>query len=49
MKLNKEDKGEGGGVELVVRVSDSDARVRVSLLTRFTMLFLEHDKFTPQK
>ena len=37
VKLNKEDKGEGGGAELVVRASDSEARVRVSLLTRFTM------------
>ena len=38
VKLNKEDKWEGGGAELVVRASDSEARVRVSLLTRFTML-----------
>ena len=38
VKLNKEDKGEGGGAELVVRVSDSEARVRVSPLTRVTML-----------
>ena len=38
VKLNKEDKGEGGGAELVVRASDSEARVRVSLLTRFTMV-----------
>ena len=41
VKLNKEDKGEGGdGVEagLVVRASDSEARARVSFLTRVTML-----------
>ena len=38
MKLNKEDKGEGGGAGLVVRVSDSEARVRVSLLTQVTLL-----------
>ena len=38
VKLNKEDKGEGGGAGLVVRASDSEARVRVSLLTRVTML-----------
>ena len=38
VKLNKEEKGEDGGAELVVRASDSEARVRVSLLTRFTML-----------
>ena len=37
-KLNKEDKGEGGGTRLVVRASDSEARIRVSLLTRVTML-----------
>ena len=28
VKLNKEDKGEGGGAGLVVRASDSEARVR---------------------
>ena len=38
VKLNKDDKGEGGGAGLVVRASDSAARVRVSLLTRVTML-----------
>ena len=38
VKLNKEDKGEDGGAGLVVRASDSEARVRVSLLTRVTML-----------
>ena len=38
VKLHKEDKGEGGGAGLVVRASDSEARVRVSLLTRVTML-----------
>ena len=38
VKLNKEDKREGGGARLVVRASDSEARVRVSLLTRVTML-----------
>ena len=38
VKLNKEDKGVGGGTGLVVRVSDSEARVRVLLLTWVTML-----------
>ena len=33
-----EDKGEGGGTGLVVRASDPKARIRVSLLTRVTML-----------
>ena len=30
VKLNKENKGVGGGAGLVVRASDSEARVRVS-------------------
>ena len=38
VKLNKEDKGVGGTAGLVVRASDSGARVRVSFLTRVTML-----------
>ena len=38
VKLNKEDKVEGGGAGLVVRASDHEARVRLSLLTRVTML-----------
>ena len=38
VKLNKEDKGKGRGAGLVVRASDSEARVRVSLLTRVTIL-----------
>ena len=38
VKLIKEDKGEGGGTGLVVRASDSEARIRVSFLTRVTML-----------
>ena len=35
---SEEDKGEDGGAGLVVRASDSEARVRVSLLTWVTML-----------
>ena len=38
VELNKEDKGMGGGAGLVVRALDSEAKVRVSLLTRVTML-----------
>ena len=38
VKLNKEDKGEGRGAGLVERASDSEARVRVSLLTQVTIL-----------
>ena len=38
VKLNKDDKGEGGGAGPVVRASNSEARVRGSLLTRVTML-----------
>ena len=40
VKLNKEDKGEGGGTGLEVRASDSEARIRVLLLTRVTMFTL---------
>ena len=36
-KLNKEDKGVGGGAGLVVRASDSEAKVRVPLFTRVTI------------
>ena len=32
VKLNKEDKGESGGAGLVGRASDSEARVRVTML-----------------
>ena len=37
-KTKQRGQREGGDTELVVRALDSEARVRVSLLTRFTML-----------
>ena len=39
---------EGGGAELVIRASDSEARVRVSLLTRFTAVSLSKKDLLPK-
>ena len=49
VKLNKEDKGEGGGAGLVVRESDSEREFGCRSSLGSLCCVLEQDKFTPQK
>ena len=48
VKLNTEDKGVGGGAGLVVRASDSEARVRCRSSLGSLCFVLEQDKFIPK-